>query len=121
MIRFWATTCSVCRKELPQLTALYDDLHLQGLALIAVAMPYDPPNRVLETAHREEIPYPVALDVMGRTTAAFGDVSLTPTTFLVAPDGRIAARYIGAVDFRKLRQRIETLLEQQSQKSGYKS
>ena len=58
---------------------------------------------------------------MGRTTAAFGDVSLTPTTFLVAPDGRIAARYIGAVDFRKLRQRIETLLEQQSQKSGYKS
>jgi peroxiredoxin len=120
MIRFWATTCSVCRKELPQLTALYDDLHLQGLALIAVAMPYDPPNRVLETAHRREIPYPVALDVMGKATAAFGDVSLTPTTILVAPDGRIAARYIGAVDFHKLRQQIETMLSQQQQATGNK-
>jgi thiol-disulfide isomerase/thioredoxin len=121
LVRFWATSCPTCRKEMPLLAALYHDLHGQGLELIAVAMPYDPPNRVLEMSQEKQFPYPVALDVMGKTMTAFGDISLTPTTLLIAPDGRIVRKQIGEMDFDKLRRQIKELLPKQSQNGSYKS
>ena len=118
LVQFWATSCPTCRKEMPSLAALYHDLHSKGLELIAVAMPYDPPNRVLEMSREKQFPYPVALDVMGKAMTAFGDISLTPTTLLIAPDGRIVRRQIGEMDFSKLRRQIEELLTEQQQASG---
>ena len=110
LIQFWATSCPTCRKEMPSLAALYHDLHGQGLELIAVAMPYDPPNRVLEMNREKHFPYPVALDIMGKAMTAFGDINLTPTTLLIAPDGRIVRKQIGEMDFDKLRRQIKELL-----------
>lgn len=110
LVQFWATTCRVCRHEIPELIALYRDLHPRGLAMVAVAMPYDPPNRVLDLARKTPLPYPVALDIDGAATGAFGNVRLTPTTFLIAPDGRIVLHSSGRLDFGKFRQRIEKML-----------
>jgi len=121
MVQFWATSCPSCRKEMPQLAALYNDLHGKGLELIAVAMPYDPPNRVLEMTAKKEFPYPVALDFKGEVTAAFGNVNLTPTSFLIGPDGNIVHKQIGEADFTALRQQILNMLSQQQQNDIYKS
>lgn len=121
LVQFWATSCPTCRKEMPSLAALYNDLHGKGLELIAVAMPYDPPNRVLEMSREKQFPYPVALDVMGKAMTAFGDISLTPTTLLIGPDGRIIRRQIGEMDFDVLRRQINALLPKQSQNGSYKS
>jgi len=121
LVQFWATTCRVCRSEIPELSALYDDLQPRGLAMIAVAMPYDPPNRVLEVARATPLPYAVALDIDGAATGAFGDVSLTPTTFLIAPDGHIVLHRTGRLDFGKLRQRIEKMLPGKSQVTRHNS
>ena len=50
LVTFWATSCVECRKEMPEMIALYQELSGSGFEIIAVAMPYDPPNRVLETS-----------------------------------------------------------------------
>jgi thiol-disulfide isomerase/thioredoxin len=110
LVNFWATTCSICRREMPKLAELYRELRPVGLELIGVAMPYDPPNLVVEHARNSSIPYPVSLDIDGVIVREFGGVSVTPTTFLISPGGVILGRYEGALDFRELRYRILRLI-----------
>jgi peroxiredoxin len=112
LVSFWATTCAVCIMELPQLIALYHELAPKGLQIVAVAMAYDPPNRVVAMRKVRRIPYPVALDIDASVARAFGDIRVTPTTFLIAPDGRVVTHTTGEMDLAKTRQKILTMLGQ---------
>ena len=114
LVTFWATTCPGCLKEMPHLVELYEEFGNGGFELIGVAMSYDPPNRVLELTTERQLPYPIALDLDGALAAAFGSVMLTPTTFLIAPDGRIIKHKIGEMDIVKLRRQVEDLLTAQA-------
>lgn len=111
LITFWATTCRSCVEEIPQLVELYRELAPRGLEIIAVAMPYDPPNQVMAMRQTAKIPYPIALDLDGSGVRAFGNVSLTPTTFVVDPQGKIVAHKIGKLDMSTLRTTLEPLLQ----------
>lgn len=95
LINFWATDCSACIKEIPHLIELYQQYHAKGLEVIAVAMYYDIPSHVVEMTRAKQIPYPVALDLNAQHANAFGQVQLTPTTFLISPDGFILSKFIG--------------------------
>lgn len=110
LVAFWASDCASCLEEMPHLVELYRRFNDRGLALIGVAMAYDPPHRVLELARRRDLPYPVALDLDGALATAFGNVSVTPTTFLIAPDGAIVGRYVGRLNMPRLRRTIMALL-----------
>ncbi len=110
LVNFWATTCASCLREMPQLVRLYRDLSPHGLEIIGVAMSYDPPSYVLSMARQRPIPYPVALDPDGLLSRQFGDIELTPTTLLIAPDGRIVWRHTGLFNPHTLRQRVLDLL-----------
>jgi len=111
LVTFWATTCPGCIREVPHLIELYEELSPQGLEIIGIAMDYDPPNRVLAVRNARNIPYPVALDIHAEAAHAFGNVRLTPTSFLIAPDGRIVYRKTGEISMAKLRQDILGLLK----------
>lgn len=110
LITFWATTCPGCIKEMPHLVELHNEYGSRGFKMIGIAMPYDPPNQVFELVKRKKLPYTIALDIKGEATRAFGDIRLTPTTFLVAPDGRIVEHRIGDLDMPALRAKIEGML-----------
>lgn len=102
LVTFWATDCATCIKEVPELIKLYQQFHPQGLEIIAVAMYYDPPNRVLNLSKALQLPYPVALDLDAELAQAFGRVQFTPNTFLIAPDGSIALNKAGALDLAEV-------------------
>src|SRR5260363_237103 len=106
---FWATSCSACRREMPQMIETYETFKNQGVELIAVAMAYDPPAHVRHYAQEMRLPFKVAIDD-GSAARQFGDVQLTPTTFVVSRDGRILKRYIGIPDFSALYQIIQSAL-----------
>lgn len=110
LVTFWATTCPGCLKEIPHLIELYDELAPQGLEIIGIAMDYDPPNRVLALSKARNIPYPIALDIHADAARAFGNVRLTPTSFLIAPDGRIVYQKIGTINMVRLREDILGML-----------
>jgi thiol-disulfide isomerase/thioredoxin len=110
LVTFWATSCAICLREMPQLVDLHDDLGSRGLALIAVAMPYDPAYRVAQYATTRKLPFTVALDLRSEAVQGFGGIAGTPTAFLIGKDGRILERIVGAPDFAKLRARIEAEL-----------
>ncbi len=110
IVTFWATDCASCLKEIPHFVELYQQYHARGLEVIAVAMPYNPPNRVLELSNSLHLPYDVALDMQSENALAFGDVALTPTTFLIAPDGSIATQKIGMIDLDATKAQILAML-----------
>jgi peroxiredoxin len=112
LVTFWATTCRTCVREIPEFIELYRELSPQGLKIIAIAMYYDPPDRVLSMIRGRDIPYTVALDIRADAARAFGNVRLTPTAFLIAPDGSIVYRKTGELPFERLRKDIMKMLEQ---------
>ena len=116
LVTFWATTCPGCIKEMPHLVELYEEFGGQ-MELIGVAMSYDPPNRVLELARKRQLPYPVSLDLDGALAGAFGNVMLTPTSFLIAPGGKVVKHKIGEMDMGQLRRQLQTLLRDQERPS----
>lgn len=110
VVNFWATSCTTCVKEMPQLTETYRRFAPQGLELLAVAMSYDPPAYVMQFAQTRGLPFRVAIDHDGSIAKGFGDVQLTPTTFVIDRRGRVAKRYIGEPDFTALQALLAELL-----------
>jgi peroxiredoxin len=111
LIAFWATSCAPCVEELPDLMRLYRELQPRGFELVAVAMPYDPPLQVQAFAQQHSVPYPIALDVMGKAAQAFGGVDFIPTAFLLNPAGDVVLRHTGKLDIAQTRPAIESLLK----------
>lgn len=110
LVSFWATSCASCLEELPHLVELYRELHPAGLEMVSVAMAYDPPNHVLEFSEAANLPHHIALDIDYAIADAFGDVRLTPTTFLLDPEGKIVLRQLGKLDLDATRAQIKTYL-----------
>ncbi len=111
LVTFWATTCSSCMKEIPHLIELHEAYHERGLAIFGVAMSYDPPNQVVEFTRARDLPYQIALDIRGEVAKAFDNVTLTPTTFLIAPDGRVVVHRIGLFDAEAMHERIGHMID----------
>ncbi|WP_312131564.1 TlpA disulfide reductase family protein [Diaphorobacter nitroreducens] len=110
LVNFWATSCTTCVAEMPEIVATYDKYKGQGFETLAVAMSYDPPSYVVNFAETRKLPFKVAIDNTGAVAKAWGDVKLTPTTYIVNKRGEIVKSYIGAPDFEELHKLIERLL-----------
>ena len=109
-VNFWATSCVTCVAEMPQVVATYKQFAPRGFDTVAVAMRYDPPSYVVNFAQTRALPFKVAIDNTGAVATAWGDVKLTPTSYLVNKKGEIVKRYVGAPDFAALHQLIDKLL-----------
>ncbi len=110
LVNFWATSCSSCVREMPEMVETYQKFRERGLEFIAVAMEYDQPAYVQNFAQARALPFKVALDADGQAAKLFGDVKLTPTTFLIDKEGNILKRYVGIPEFSSLHQLLEQAL-----------
>ncbi len=110
LVNFWATSCTTCVAEMPKMIATYNQYHAKGYEMLAVAMSYDPPSYVVNFAQTRQLPFKVAIDNTGAIAKAWGDVQLTPTTFLLDKKGDVVKRYVGEPDFAELHALIEKLL-----------
>jgi peroxiredoxin len=112
LVNFWATTCVTCVHEMPQLVSTYQKFRDKGFDTIAVAMHYDPPQWVQNFTRTRQLPFKVALDSDGELARQWGEVKLTPTTFIVDRQARVVKRYVGEPDFAALHRLLEQLLAQ---------
>jgi peroxiredoxin len=110
LVNFWATSCTTCVAEMPKMVATYDKYKAKGYEHLAVAMSYDPPSYVVNFAQTRKLPFGVAIDNTGAVAQAWGDVKLTPTSYVVNKKGEIVKRYVGEPDFAELHRLIEKLL-----------
>ncbi|WP_153101495.1 peroxiredoxin family protein [Paraburkholderia hayleyella] len=110
MVNFWATSCDTCIKEMPQMVETYNRFKDRGLEFVAVAMSYDTPAYVNNYATTRQLPFKVAMDD-GSAASQFGNVQLTPTTFVIDKNGKILKRYVGAPQFTELDQLLDKALK----------
>jgi peroxiredoxin len=112
LVNFWATSCTTCVAEMPRMIDTFNKYQARGFETVAVAMSYDPPSYVVNFSETRKLPFKVAIDNTGAVAQAWGDVRLTPTTYVVNKHGDIVKRYVGEPDFAELHRLIETLLAQ---------
>jgi len=110
IVNFWATTCPGCVLEIPALVELSKKYAPQDLVVIGVAMDYDPESQVREMVRQKSMTYRVVLDSEGNIAKAFGNVSLTPTTFFINRSGRIYKHKLGEMTHTELETNIQSLI-----------
>jgi peroxiredoxin len=111
-VDFWATDCPGCVKETPDLIKMYNTFHARGFELMRVDMKYDRPDYVINFQKKYKQPFNVVLDPLGKIEAAFGNVMLNPTSFLIDKKGMIVSRFVGEPDFKAVYVLIERELAQ---------
>lgn len=108
LLNFWATWCGPCLTEIPRFVAWQRTYGPAGLQIVGISMD-DELAPVKRAYQKFQMDYPV---LMGDPQLAeqFGGVLGLPLSYLIDADGRIAARYQGDLDLKKLELRIKSLL-----------
>ena len=70
----------------------------------------DKPEYITRFAQQRALPFMVAYDHDGQAARAWGNVRVTPTTFLLNKRGEIVKRFVGQPNFGALEALIEKLL-----------
>jgi peroxiredoxin len=112
LLNFWATWCAPCRVEMPAMETLYQDLHKEGLEVLAISI--DPQGLVVTRPFQEAmgLTFTILHDSDYRVGAAYGARTL-PMTYLIDRKGIIRQRIFGARDWNGMdaRQLIRNLLQ----------
>ncbi len=103
LVNFWATWCPPCRKELPDLEALYDRFRPSGFVVLAISD--EDHAKVAPFIADHKLTYPVLLDA-GRKANELFQVDGIPKSFVYDRQGKLVAE---AIDMRTRRQFLEML------------
>src|SRR5581483_3699324 len=94
VVNFWATWCPPCRKEMPDLNALYQRYKDDGLVVLAISD--EDAAKVQPFIAERHISYPILLDAGRKVNDEFR-IDGIPKTFVYNRDGRLVAE---AMDMR---------------------
>jgi peroxiredoxin len=98
LVNFWATWCPPCRKELPDLNALYQRFKGQGLVVLAVS---DEKREVVRRfVSHHGLSYPVLLDGGDQVNKLFR-IDGIPKSFVYDREGKLVAE---SIDMRTVHQ-----------------
>ncbi|MCY9787395.1 TlpA family protein disulfide reductase [Nocardiopsis sp. EMB25] len=104
VLNVWASWCGPCRAEQPVLDEVHTEYADLGVDFLGVNMKDDDTAAQSYTS-AQEVPYPSLFDPPGEVPQAFRDTvppRSIPTTIVIDPDGRIAARVIGPTTYGQL-------------------
>lgn len=91
LVNFWATWCPPCRKEMPDLQALYDNYKDQGFLVLSISD--EDVAKVAPFIAERKITYPVLLDPGRNVNDAFV-VEGIPKSFVYDREGKLVAQSI---------------------------
>jgi thiol-disulfide isomerase/thioredoxin len=104
IVNFWATWCSPCIKEMPDISkfvASRSDVSAIGLAFGGEEI-----GDVTSFLEKHPVKYPIANVPLESPPKDFGAPKGLPTTFLIAPDGRLAKKFTGPITAGELEKAI---------------
>jgi cytochrome c biogenesis protein CcmG/thiol:disulfide interchange protein DsbE len=99
LLNVWATWCEPCRVEMPSIEKLHREFGAQGLAVVAISV--DDPGaeqRIRDFVKELGLTFEVLHDP-GQVTTRNYQITGYPETFIVARDGTIRRKLIGAADW----------------------
>ena len=110
VVNFWATWCVPCRKEMPSLVKLQNELGPKGVQVVAVTVDTDSfHDKVVKFAADNKLNFPVWFGSTANMEAFGLDVAL-PATVVVDREGRVAGHVSGMIDEAVFTKELEALL-----------
>ncbi len=110
VVNFWATWCAPCVEEMPELSALQNDIASRNAQIIGIGI--DSAANIMEFGAKYKITYPLYVAGMSGTELSrqFGNqAGGLPFTVLIAPDGRIKKTYLGRLKMEELRKDLGSI------------
>jgi thiol-disulfide isomerase/thioredoxin len=95
VVNFWATWCSPCLKEMPELSAL--DAMREHVEVIGLAYEEIEPADLRVFLEKHPVVYPVAIIDVYDPPKDFATPRGLPMTYLISPDGKVAKQFLGPV------------------------
>lgn len=110
LVDFWATWCPPCKKSMPFLNSLRNELINQGFEIVAINVDENSEEAKHYLA-QNPVDYPIAFDPNGKCPGIF-DVKAMPSSYLVDKSGKIRHVHLGFRDEDQsvLREQISALL-----------
>jgi peroxiredoxin len=103
LVNFWATWCPPCRKEMPDLDALYGRFAAKGFVVLGISD--EEADKVEPFIREHKVSFPVLLD-HGRKVNDLFVVEGIPKSFVYDRDGKLVAQ---SIDMRTEKQFLEML------------
>lgn len=116
VVNFWASWCAECVTEHPALLAAWQRYRERGVVFVGVVFE-DTATAATDFMTRMGGDWPIVLDGDSATALDYG-VFGVPETFVIAPDGTIADKQVGAVTYGWLIDRIDVALRSGSSGSS---
>ena len=99
LVDFWASWCGPCRREMPNLRAVYDEFHGDRFDMLSVAV-WDEPEATRKAAAEENITWNQIINAQMIPTEIYG-IEGIPHIILFGPDGTILKRDLRGAAIRK--------------------
>ena len=113
-LNFWATWCSPCRAEMPDIQKLYEEFQQEDVVILGVAAPNLGREKSEEgiKGFLEEngYTYPVVLDTEAEAFQAYG-INSFPTTFMIDKDGNVFGYIPGQLSEETMRDIIRQTVD----------
>lgn len=95
LLNFWASWCKPCMQEMPLLNEIHQSSGSQIETLFINVG--ESKGTVAEYMKEHQFSFPVAIDVTGKISTAYG-VTALPSTFIINEEGEIARIRLGEID-----------------------
>jgi thiol-disulfide isomerase/thioredoxin len=95
VVNFWATWCSPCIKEMPDISRFVESRN--DVAAIGLEIGDEEKDDIVAFVQKHPVKYPIAIVPIDKPPADFGSPKGLPTTYLIAPDGSLAKKFTGPV------------------------
>jgi thiol-disulfide isomerase/thioredoxin len=100
IVNYWATWCVPCIKEMPDISHFVAS-H-KNVAAIGLAFEDSEPADIKAFLAKHPVVYPIAQITMDKPVKDFDEPRGLPTTWLINPDGKVAAHIVGPVTEARL-------------------
>jgi peroxiredoxin len=95
LLNFWATWCQPCKKELPSMQRIYEELNSEGVEVVAISIDRNKKEQVEKYIQNYNLTFPVLLDPSQKVRKDYFILGL-PTSYLIGSDGKLKGFISGA-------------------------